>query len=249
MRFHEQNALKQDKVGNNLLGALQAKDWNILKPILEAGTAQAGTVLHEPGQTLAHAYFPCETSLVSYLVILDDGQGIETALIGREGAVGGIVSQGDLPTFARAEVQLGGIFLRVRLDDLEGAKSRSMTLRNMFTRYADCLLAQLLQSVACNATHTIEQRTAGWLIAAYERTGSLNVTLTQEQLASMLGVGRSYLSRVFRDLKQAGAIETHRGRTTIHDIDRLRALACECNAAVNHHFDEVLQGVYPKAGS
>src|SRR5206468_5383402 len=141
------------------------------------------------------------SSLISYLVILRDGRAIETALIGREGAVGGMVSQGRLPAFSRAEVQLGGPFFRIDLHDLEDAKSRSMTLRHLFARYADCLMAQVFQSVACNAAHSIEQRTAKWLLAAIERTGAPDVALTQEQLAAMLGVGRSYLSRVIRDLK------------------------------------------------
>src|SRR5205085_7400606 len=111
-------------------------------------------------------YFPCGSSMISYLVVLEDGRAIETALIGREGAAGGIVSQGHLPAYARAEVQFPGTFIRIDLARLEDAKARSAALRNLFARYADCLVAQVFQAVACNAAHTIEQRTARWLIAA-----------------------------------------------------------------------------------
>ncbi|MBN9079577.1 MAG: Crp/Fnr family transcriptional regulator [Rhizobiales bacterium] len=234
-----------DPIGNNLLRALRLADWNILAPKLEAWSAPTGAVLHDPGDTVRFAYFPRGGSLISYLVVLHDGRAIETALVGREGAVGGFVSQGHLPAYTRAEVQLGGAFFRIDLRELEDTKTRSPTLRYLFARYADCLMAQVFQSVACNAAHSIEQRTAKWLLAAAERTGADDIALTQEQLAAMLGVGRSYLSRVIHDLRQQGVIQTRRGRIGIRNGDGLRALACECNNCVSRHFDDVLKGVYP----
>lgn len=238
-----------DAIGNNLLRALRLDDWAILEPMLEEWSAPTGLVLHEPGDTVRFAYFPRWSSLVSYMVVLNDGRAIETALVGREGAIGGIVSQGRLPAYARAHVQLAGSFFRTDLHRLEEAKTRSPTLRFLFARYADCLMAQVFQSVACNAAHSIEQRTAKWLVAAIERTGAYDVALTQEQLAAMLGVGRSYLSRVVQDLRHRGVIETRRGRICIRDVGGLRTLACECNGAVADHFDDVLKGVYPSEGN
>ncbi|MBZ9863683.1 Crp/Fnr family transcriptional regulator [Mesorhizobium sp. CA12] len=236
---------RSDPIGNNLLRALRADDWEILQPRLEQWSAPAGTLLHEPGDAVRYAYFPCGSALVSYRVVLSDGRAIETALIGREGAVGGIVSQGRLPAYARAEVQLGDSFFRIDLQHLEEAKLRSLTLRHLFARYADCLMAQVFQSVACSAAHSIKQRAARWLLAVTERTGAENLAVTQEQLATMLGVGRSYLSRVIRDLRQRGVIETRRSRLAVRSPEGLRSLACECNAAVSHHFNDVLKGVYP----
>jgi hypothetical protein len=218
----------------------------MLKPNLEDWSAATGTVLHEPGDTVRYAYFPRGPSLISYLVVLNDGRAIETALVGREGAIGGIVSQGRLPAYARAVVQLGGPFYRIDLQHLEQAKVRSLTLRYLFARYADCLMAQVFQSVACNAAHSIEQRTAKWLLTTIDRTGSADVAMTQEQLASMLGVGRSYLSRIMQDLRQRRVITTHRARIEVLDLDQLRTLTCECNASVSQHFEDVLKGVYPQ---
>lgn len=234
-----------DLTDNNLLRALRADDWAILGPRLEDWSAPTGTVLHQPGDTVRFAFFPRGTSLISYLVVFEDGRAIETALVGREGAVGGIVSHGRLPAYSRAEVQRGGSFFRVDLHHLEEAKTRSPTLRHLFARYADCMMAQVFQSVACNAAHSIEQRTAKWILAAVERTGTDDLALTQEQLAAMLGVGRSYLSRVIKDLRQREVVETRRGRILVRDADGLHSLACECNDSVSRHFDDVLKGVYP----
>lgn len=238
-----------DKIGNNLLRALRASDWEFFKPMLEEWSAPTGAVLHEPGDTVRFAYFPRWASLISYLIVLNDGRAIETALVGREGAVGGIVSQGRLPAFSRAEVQHGGDFFRIDLQRLEEAKTHSLTLRYLFARYADCLMAQVFQSVGCNAAHSIEQRTAKWLLAAVERISAHEVNLTQEQLAAMLGVGRSYLSRVIQDLRNRGVITTGRGCIRVRDAKELRSLACECNTAIMRHFSDVLKGVYPAGDS
>jgi hypothetical protein len=233
------------KSGNNLLRALRPADAAILNPYLEPWIGARGQVIYEPGDRVRTVYFPCGPSLISYLVVLQNGTAVETALIGREGAVGGIVSKGRLPAFARAEVQFPGPFLRMQIADLEEAKQQSATLGNLFARYADCLAAQIFQAGACNAAHSIEQRTAKWLVSAVERTGGPDIPLTQDQLAVMLAVGRSYISRVLRALKQRGILETRRGSLYIRDIDKLRDLACECNDSVRTHFDDVLSGVYP----
>ena len=231
--------------GNNLLRALRPADAALLNPYLEPWIGVRGQIIYEPGDPVRTVYFPCGPSLISYLVVLQNGMAVETALIGREGAVGGIVSKGRLPAYARAEVQFAGPFLRMEIADLDEAKQQSATLGHLFARYADCLTAEVFQAGACNAAHSIEQRTAKWLVSAVERTGGPDIPLTQDQLAAMLAVGRSYISRVLRTLKQRGILETRRGSLYVRDIDELRDLACECNRSVRAHFDEVLSGVYP----
>jgi len=237
-----------DGTGNNLLRALRAYDLALLQPLMEEWEGAAGTVLFEPGDVVQQVYFPCGPSMISYLVVLEDGQSVETALVGREGAVGGIVSQGRLPAYSRAEVQFTGQFLRMESAALEEAKMKSLTLRHLFARYADCMVAQIFQGVACNAAHTIEQRAARWLQAAIVRTGEHEVPLKQEQLAAMLGVGRSYISRIIQSFKQRGILETKRGRLCIRDSAALSRLACNCDKSVERHFEEVLSGVYPVEG-
>lgn len=234
-----------DLPANNLLRALRPADFDLLRPALVEIMVPAGEVLHEPGDVVRSVYFPCGATLLTFRVLLEDGRTVETALIGREGAVSGIVSQGRLPAYARCEVQFPGVLLRMEVADLEAAKSRSLTLRHLFARYADCLMAQVFQSVACNTAHTIEARAAKWLLSVMERTGDPHLALTQEQLASMLGVGRSYVSRVIRTLKARGLVETRRGALIIARPEALSGLACDCQEAVRRHFDEVLRGVYP----
>ena len=230
---------------NNLLKHLRPAELEILRPTLVTWKGEVGAVLYEPGQTVEHTYFPCGATLASFRILFANGDSVETALIGREGAVGGIVSQGRVPAFARAVVQHPGEFVRIETARLEEAKDRSLLVRHLFARYADCLLAQIFQATACNATHNIEQRTAKWLIAAMDRTGDHRVPLTQEQLAGMLGVGRSYINRVVRKWQMEGVLKWNRGTLEVLNFYALKARQCDCNSAVQAHFDEVLAGVYP----
>lgn len=232
-------------VDNNLLAALRPDDIAMLLPSLERWNGSVGDVLYEPGEDVNRVYFPCGESLVGFAVLLDDGQAVETALVGREGAVGGVVSHGLLPAFSRSQVRSPGQFLRMSTRDLEAAKRQSPSLRNLLVRYADCLVAQVFQAVACNVSHPIDQRFAKWLVAARDRTGEDRFELTQDELAMMLGVGRSYLSRVVQAFKARGLIDVGRRSITICDAAALERASCQCNGAVRRHFETVLEGIYP----
>jgi len=231
---------------NNLLRRLNQADYGLLAPHITIDDADANELLYNPGDDVQVVHFPCGPALATFLVPNEDGRDVETILVGREGAVGGIVSEGYLPAYTRIVVKFGGPFARIHVGKLEAAKLRSTSLRHVFARYADCMLAQIFQSTACNAIHSIEQRTAKWILAAMERTGDENsVPLTHEQLATLLGVGRSYTSRVLQSFKAEGVLETRRGSILVRNRDGLRLRACLCNDAVKMHFEEVLRGVYP----
>jgi DNA-binding transcriptional regulator YhcF (GntR family) len=235
-----------DRPYNNLLRRLNAADFALIAPSLMREEAAPNELLYNPGDDVETVHFPCGPSLATYLVANEDGRDVETILVGREGAVGGIVSQGYLPAYTRIMVKFGGPFVRLNVGKLDAAKMKSPTLRNVFARYADCMLAQIFQATACNAIHSIEQRTAKWIIAAMERTdGDGVVPLTHEQLATLLGVGRSYTSRVIQTFKAEGILETRRGSILVRNREALKLRACLCNESVKNHFEEVLRGVYP----
>jgi hypothetical protein len=241
---------KPDRSGNrpdnNLLRRLNEADFGLLAPHFTQGDTASDELLYDPGDDVDTVHFPCGASLASYLVANEDGRDVETVLVGREGAVGGIVSLGYLPAYTRITVKFGGPFVHLPISKLDAAKTTSASLRNVFARYADCLMAQMFQSTACNAIHSIEQRTAKWIISAMERTEGANIVpLTHEQLATLLGVGRSYASRVIQTFKAEGILETRRGSILVRNPEALQMRACQCNEAVKNHFEEVLRGVYP----
>ena len=231
---------------NDLLRHLSEHDFALLEPHLEYVELPSNQVLYNPGDDVDVAYFPCGPSLASHIVSIEDGREVEAILIGREGAVGALVCRGYLPAYSRAVVKFGGPFVRMSVEKLEAAKLRSPSLRDAFTRYATCLVAQLLQSTACNAVHSIEQRAAKWISSTMERIGGNLVPLTHEQLATMLGVGRSYASRVILALKEEGIVETRRGAILVRNRAALIRRSCRCDASVVAHFHDVLNNIYVK---
>ncbi len=239
----------QYSVHNRFLDTLSRGNRALIEHDLEVFEVERGEILFRPGEEVLNIYFPGEGTVASILLDLQGGMAAEAAMIGAEGAIGGVVSEGNKPAYGRGVVQIGGTVLRLSTKALERAKERSRGLREHFSRYADCLIAQLLQSAACNASHDLEARLARWLLATQDRAGSARLKLTQNFIAEMLGVQRTYVTRVIGALEEAGAIERGRGWIGIVDRRMLEQRACECYQHVRRHYDKLLPGVYPKVKS
>lgn len=239
----ESIAVEDHLRANRLLAALSARDRGLIRPHLVSRIVVRGQVLFEPGEEVDTTYFPCRGTMASLLVISSDGREVEAATIGREGAIGGIVSAGHKPAYGRAVVQIGGPAYCVDTARLEDAKERSPAFRNLFSRYADALLSQMMQSVACNALHSIEARCSRWLLSTHDRVGQGSIPLTHEALAEMLGVQRTTVTGVAKALQARGLIRYSRGRVEILNREGIEATACECYSAVESHFARLLPEV------
>jgi len=225
---------------NRLLATFDEETRAMLMPTATMVELNVGDQILRAGKPVEHTLFPFDSLMVSMIVDLSGGRSVEVASIGKEGAIGGIVSCGHAPAYARAEVQIAGPALSVSLDALEQAKRDSPFIHNLFCRYADYLLAQVMQSVACNSFHSIEARAARWLLTAQDRVGGNRLEFTQESLASLLGVQRTTVNAVARQLQEQGAIAYRRGAIDVLDREILERQACECYAAVEGHFGAVI---------
>jgi CRP-like cAMP-binding protein len=226
--------------GNRLLASLSADDRAMLEPEMEVAEFTGGDTVLAFGEVTKRSVFPFNGMMVSLRRELSGGRSVEVAAIGREGAVGGIISCGEAPTFTQAVVQLPGSAALIPMPILEKAKAASPHIRNLFCRYSDALLAQVMQSVACNAFHPIEARAARWLLHARDRAAGDRLELTQESLAGLLGVQRTTVNAVARVLQEQGLIAYRRGAIQVIDHAGLLRVSCDCYAAVEDHFHAVL---------
>jgi CRP-like cAMP-binding protein len=226
--------------GNRLLASLSEEERALVIPHLEMVDLEAGDVVLHAGEQVEWSLFPFDGLIVSLQIALAGSRSVEVASIGKEGAVGGIVSCGSAPAFAQGRVQLGGRGARLPMPVLEELKNGSAHVRHLFCRYADALLAQVMQSVACNAFHPIEAHAARWLLHAQDRAGSDRLALTQESLAGLLGVQRTTVNAVARVLQEQGLIAYRRGAIQVVDRAGLSKAACGCYRVVEEHFDAVL---------
>lgn len=225
--------------GNRLLSTFATDARGLVEPHGTIVELSAGNTVLQRGANVEETLFPFGSTMISMVVELSDGRSIEVASIGREGAVGGIVSCGHAPAFSHGRVQVGGPALRLPLKMLEAAKSRSSFISHIFCRFSDYLLAQVMQSVACNAFHSIPARAAGWLLTAQDRAGD-RIELTQEAFAGLLGVQRTTVNAVIQELQGEGLITTGRGMVQVVDRAGLKRRACECYATVERHFADVI---------
>lgn len=231
--------------GNQILRLLPRSAMEELEACIERIELRRGESLFEPGDDVRHAYFPARSTVIALVLPMRDGRAVEAATIGREGAIGGIISLGLKPAFARASVQIGGPASRVLTTRLETVKRQSPQVHDALSRYADCLTSQVLQSVGCAAVHSLESRCARWLLMTHDRLQTSDLPLTQETMAEMFGVTRTYVTRIASVLQERGAISYRRGILTIRRRELLEKAACECYGSVRRHFERVLPGLYP----
>jgi len=225
--------------GNRLLTTFPDELHEMIHGQVDLVEFEQGATVLRRGTDVGHSLFPFGPTMISMVVDLEDGRSVEVASVGREGAVGGIISCGHVPAFTRAEVMVAGPAARVSMHAIEQAKRQSPHLRNLFCRYSDYLLAQIMQTVACNSFHPIEARAARWLLTAQDRAGS-RLALTQESLAGLLGVQRTTVNAVARELQDEGLITTRRGIIEVRDRDGLLRRTCECYDRVERFFGDMV---------
>jgi CRP-like cAMP-binding protein len=233
--------IRADEVfaGNRLLATFSREDRALMEPYGEIVELSAGETVLARGDQVRTSVFPVGPTMITMTVQLSGGRSAEVALVGREGAVGGIVSCGHAPAFSRADVLVPGSAFRVPMEALEEAKSHSPFISNLFCRFSDYLLAEVMQSVACNAFHSIPERAARWLLHAQDRACD-RIELTQETFAGLLGVQRTTINAVVQELSAEGLIATGRGRIRVVDRAGLKRRACECYERIEEHFAAVI---------
>ena len=225
--------------GNDLLRTFSPDARALLEVHGEPIEVRSGEIILTRGDEVRFSIFPVAETMISMAVELSGGRTVEVASIGREGAVGGIVSCGFAPAYSRAVCLVGGPAYRIPMSALESAKSDSAFIGNLFCRFSDFLLAQVMQSVACHAFHSIPERAARWLLHAQDRAGA-RIELTQEAFAGLLGVQRTTVNAVIRELASEGLITTGRGTLRVTDREGLERRSCECYARLGEHFNQVI---------
>jgi len=225
--------------GNRLLSTFAREARALVEPFGTRVELTPGDIVVQRGDQVGSSLFPVGPTMISMVVELPGGRSVEVASIGREGAVGGIVSCGHAPAFSRAEVLVGGAAFRVSMTALEDAKRRSGFISNLFCRYSDYLLAQVMESVACNTFHSIPERAARWLLHVQDRAGD-RIELTQEAFAALLGVQRTTVNAVVRELASEGLIAAGRGTLRVVDRAGLKRRSCICYRRLQDHYEAVI---------
>jgi CRP-like cAMP-binding protein len=225
---------------NRLLAALPSDDFRRLAPHLHTIAIRTKQVLQKQGEALRHVYFP-NGGVVSITTMLSDGTTVEVATVGDEGMLG-------IEAFLSGDaVAVGETLMQVpdtnaEMLDVEAFRrelGKRGALHELMGHYTQVVIAQMMQSTACNALHAVQQRCARWLLMTHDRMHEQDFTLSHEFLAVMLGVQRPTVSVIAGSLQEAGLIRYARGRVTVRDRKGLEAASCECYPIIRAHFDRL----------
>jgi CRP-like cAMP-binding protein len=221
--------------GNQLLASMAASDAARLRPGIEDVTLEQDQVLFQVDAPITHVYFPHE-GVISLQILGVDGAVVEAASIGNEGMVGlgGLLAR-DV-SYTRQVAQLPGRAAKIPRAAFLAAVNKSATLRSLLASHADAFTAQVLQTSACNAQHSTEERMARWLLMAFDRCGTKRINLTHDDLAVAFGVRRPTVTLAVRSLQAAEILETTRRTITIVDRPGLEQIACECYEAIKKNY-------------
>lgn len=227
---------------NHILAALPTAEFERLAPHLELVPMPLGETLYEPGEQLQHVYFPT-TAIVSMRYVLESGSSAEVAGVGNEGVLGISLFMGGDTTPSSAVVQTGGHGYRLQALLLKEEFNRAGLMQRLLLRYTQALLTQMSQTAACNRHHSVEQQLCRWLLLTLDRLPSNELVMTQELVASALGVRRESITEVAGKLQRGGFVRYRRGHITVLERSGLEAGACECYAVVKKEFARLLSDV------
>jgi CRP-like cAMP-binding protein len=174
-------------------------------PQLEIVPLHLGQVLYESGATLSHVYFPT-TTIVSLLYVTENGESAEIAIVGNEGIVGISLFMGGESTTSRAVVQSAGQAFRLKAQALKDEFNQGGPLMHLLLRYTQALITQMAQTAVCNRHHTLDQQLCRWLLLSLDRLRGMDLVMTQELIANMLGVRREGVTESALKLQRAGLI-------------------------------------------
>jgi CRP-like cAMP-binding protein len=233
---------------NHLLAALPTADFVPLVAHLELVPMLLGDMLYEPGGQLQHAYFPT-TAIVSLHYVMESGASAESAGVGNEGMVGISLFMGGNTTPSSAVVQTAGHAYRLERHTLLQEFKRAGQLQGLLLRYTQALATQMFQTAACNRHHTVEQQLCRWLLLTLDRLPSNELIMTQELVASMLGVRREGITEAAGNLQRAGIISYRRGHIAVLDRAGLEAQVCECYAVVKKEMARLLSDTRHRQGT
>ncbi|MFM0592504.1 MULTISPECIES: Crp/Fnr family transcriptional regulator [Paraburkholderia] len=199
---------------------------------------QSGHVLCEPGDYFDHIYLPT-TTILSLQYVLSDGMMLEGAQVGSEGLFGQNLTGNNSATPYRAVACRDGFSYRLDADVFVEALSGSVQLRNLMLSCIQFQTAQIAQVSFCSRHHLLKKQLCRWLILAYDRSRSVEIKVTHNMLAQMLGVWRETISDAASELQKMGLIHQHRSSIILADLHGLDAQACGCHKSIRQELNRI----------
>ena len=224
---------------NRILAALPKADYERLLPDLKLVAMPLGWTLSRAGDHVNFLHFPI-SGIISLIYNLADGSSSEVALVGNEGMVGISIFMGGESMPSSTEVQCVGHAYRLNRKIMKKEFSLGGKLQDLVLLYTQALISQTSQTAVCNQHHTLDQQFCRWLLMSLDRLNDMELSITQKNIADLLGVRRESVTQTANLLQKDGLIMCKRGHITVIDRPKLEERVCECYATVKQEYDRLL---------
>ena len=223
---------------NHLLNALELPAFERVARKLTRVKLRPREVVYKPNESIDFVLFP-ENTVLCLLALMSNGDTIEAATVGREGAswISASVGAPSMPCETIAVME--GTALKLAIGDLDRELKENGHFRDVLTEYSHALLIASMRTSACNGLHGLQERCARWILMTLDRTDTDKFHVTKEFLAQLLGTNRPTVSLLVSVFEKAGILKVEGRRVTLKDRNRLTEAACECYEIIRENYDQV----------
>ena len=230
-------ALK-NKTANRLLNSLEPTAFDRVAKKLTRVKLTPRQVVYKPNQPIEYVLFP-ENTVLCLLTLMANGDTIEAATVGREGASWISASVGAPSMPCETIVVIEGTALSLPVADLDRELKENGHFRDVLTEYSHALLIASMRTSACNGLHGLQERCARWILTTIDRVDANRFSVTKEFLAQLLGTNRPTVSVMVSALEKAGMLNVEGRWVTVADRKRLKEASCECYDIIRKHYEPV----------
>jgi len=227
-----------ERPANRLLRLLEPEAFQRLAPKLKPTVLHGKQVLYIPNAPIHTVYFP-ENSVICQMTVMANGDTLETATVGLEGASWISASIGAPSMPCETVVAIGGDAHALDIKDLDHEMRENQPFRDILTQYSHALLIHSMRMTGCTGLHTLEQRCARWIVETLDRVSADRFSITHEFLAMLLGATRSSVSVIVKDFVRRGMLRVERGRVLVGDREKLLTVSCDCYAVIKQNYAQV----------
>ena len=226
------------RTANQLLSALRPSEFAQVAAKLTRVKLRPKQVIYKPNAPLDFIYFP-EDTVLCLLTLMSNGDCIEAATVGREGAswISSSVGARSMPCETIAVHE--GTALKLAVADLDRELKQNRPFRDVLTEYSHALLIASMRTSACNGLHRLQERCARWIMTTIDRVDRNQFFVTKEFLAQLLGTSRPMVSVTVAVFEKAGILNVDGRRITVADHKRLKEASCECYEVIRRHYLKV----------
>src|SRR5439155_14723028 len=223
---------------NKLLNSLKPDAFERVAKKLTRVKLRAKEVVYKPNEPIDHVLFP-ENAVLCLMTLMSNGDTIEAATVGREGASWISAAAGAPSMPCETIVVIEGTALRLPIADLNRELKENDHFLDVLTEYSHALLIASMRTSACHGLHGLQERCARWILMTLDRVDSDRFAVTKEFLAQLLGTNRPTVSVLVSVLEKAGILNVERRWVTVADRNRLKEAACECYDIIRENYEAV----------